>query len=247
MAFEQLTRAELRTRLQGRYEAVPFWTTDEANDAINESLWAWNLLTGRWKRRVVLPTTPMQYELALPSDLTFRMRVLWNGLPLSPTSRDELNYGRPGWRQETTASGGSTPTRPTLWAPVSLSLIYIWPIDAVGHNSWLVDGVSDTPILITDDQYVDLGESDVNLLLGYALHTVCLKQGGDSWAATRDLFTAFLAAAGAENSLITTSQAYRQFLGLDRRDLKPNKGAPSSVAGLVSAVSRGDAGETEAP
>lgn len=236
MAYQQLTRAQLRTRLEARVESVPFWTTPEANDAINEALQFWGLLTGRWKRREILTSTANTYELALPGALTYRMRVTFNGLPMSPTSRAELNDGRYRWRQETSADGGDVPNRPMLWAPVSLSLIYIWPMDAYGHNSFLLDGVSATPVLVTDGQYVDLGEEDVNVLLGYALHTLTFKLGGPRFAATMDLFKATLAAAAAENALITTSQMYRQVMGLDRRDLKPFRVATASVADLAASA-----------
>jgi hypothetical protein len=167
--------------------------------------------------------------------MVYRMRLAFNGYPLSPTSMDDLNNGRANWRRETTASGGGVPTRPTLWAPVSLTLLYIWPADAAGNNALVIDGVSDTPTLVNGGDFVDLSEADVNLQLGYALHAASLKKGGPWFAATQHLFRAFLQAAGEENDLITTSQAYRRALGLQQDPLKVLKRGESSVSQLVKA------------
>lgn len=232
MPYQSLTLADLRTRLQQRMEAVPFWTTADANDAINEALCTWNMLTGRWTQTIVIPTTRLTYELGLPSSLVYGMRVAFNGQPLTPTAEAALDLGRPRWRTETTADGGSVPTRPTLWCPVSLQLLYIWPMDAVGANSWTLDGVMDTPQLTADGDYVNLADADISTLLGFALHVLLLKKGGPWFAQTLPLFDAFIAAAAAENSLITTSQWYRTWAGRRGRDLAPLQQQPSPVANL---------------
>ena len=233
MPYTQITLAQLQTRLKARWETVPYWTDDEATIYLNEALQCWGMLTGRWKRRITLNTTQNTYELGLPASMTYRMRVAFNGYPLSPTSVDDLNNGQAAWRTQTTADGGSIPTRPTLWAPVSLNLIYLWPQDAVGNNGLVLDGVSDTPVLVNAGDFVDLSEADVNLLLGYALHAASLKKGGPWFAATQHLFKAFLLAAGEENTLITTSQMYRRAAGLDDDVLKPLKQGQSSVTKLA--------------
>lgn len=220
MAYAQYDLTNLLQRLSDRYEGAPFWTTPEATQAINEGLCTWNLLTGRWTVRTVMATTPQEYEYVTPAPLSYRTRLLWNNLPLSPSSREDLNNGRPNWRKETTISGGAVPTRPMLWAPVSLNLIYIWPADYPGHNALTLDGVMQTPQLETPGQYVDLGEDDLSILLGFALHVLAYKKGSLWFSATLPYFRSFLAAAGEENALITTSQIYRQFMGLDHRDLK---------------------------
>jgi hypothetical protein len=179
------------------------------------------MLTGRWVTRAVMQTTPGEYEYVMPAPISYRTRVLWNNQPLSPSSREDFNNGRPNWRQETTASGGSVPTQPTLWAPVSLELIYLWPADATGHNGLTVDGIMATPQLSAPGDYVDLGQDDLSVLLGFCLHVLSYKLGSVWFQATLPYFQAFLRAAGEENQLITTAQIYRLFMGIDRRDLKP--------------------------
>ncbi len=121
----------------------------------------------------------------------------------------------------------------TLWAPVSLTLIYIWPADGVGHNALTADGVSATPQLVNNADFVDLAEADVSVLLGCALHLVSFKKGSLWFQATLPYFVAFLRAAAEENALISTSQAYRRFMGLIHRDQKPLDNAPSSVGAMV--------------
>ena len=231
--YQSITLAQLRTRLQELWEGVPFWTAAEANRAINEALREWNFLTGRWVGTVVVPCTALNYDYAIPNAILYRTRVSWNSRPMSVSSRQDLNYGRPHWREESTVSGGDVPARPMLWVPVSLRLIYIWPMDAGGHNALTVEGVATTPVLTADGDYVDLAEADISVLLGYALHVAAFKKGGGWFTQSVGYFRTFLMAAGQENSLITTSQVYRRFMGLDHRDQKPTIGAPASLDRIV--------------
>ena len=236
--YQAITLAQLRTRLQEMYEGVPFWTTTEATDALNEGLRFWNALTGRWKTRIVIPTTPgPTLTYLLPAPLLYRARVTFNGIPMSPSSREDLLNGRPHWYLETTASGQGVPTVPTLFSPRSLTTIDIWPMDAVGGNSLMVDGVAETPVLVADTDFVDLAEADVSNLLGYALHCVSLKKGGPWFQSTMGYFLAFLKAAGEENDLITTSQMYRRVMGLDNR-WKVSALPGSSVSQLAAQIAK---------
>lgn len=221
MGYTALTLADLRVRLQQYTEAVPFWTTPEANRAINEALRTWNVLTGRWHGRITLDTTPTNPDYALPTAILYRARVLWNGLPLTGTSYQALQSAHPRWLTDTTASGGEVPTRPRVWCPISLRTILIWPADAVAHNSLTVEGVATTPVLTNDADFVDLAEADVSILLPFALHVLTFKKGGQWFAATAPAFAKFLRAAAEENQLLTTSAAYRRWAGLTRRDEKP--------------------------
>jgi len=239
MAYQSITLAQLLVRLGDKVENQPYWTSDEGTRAINEGLRTYGLLTGRWHQRLVIPTTAMNIDYGFDASLLYRTRVAFNGFTMDPSSREDLNNGRPHWRTESTASGGSTPTRPTLWAPVSLQLIYIWPQDAVGGNALTLDGVSATPVLVNAGDYVDLGEEDISILLGYALHALSLKKGGPWFAATQPLFVQFLQAAAAENSLISTSQAYRRFMGLDHRDQKPFREVVATLSQLIGSLQTG--------
>lgn len=238
MPYISLTWSELRERLKDRTDCVPFWSADELLDATNESLRLWNVLVGQWRRQAVVPTVANQYLYALPSTLLYRTRVTFTSLPLSSSSREELNLGRPRWRSETTTTGGDVPTRPTLFAPVSLQSIYIWPADAVGGTNLLVDGVSVTPVLVEDGDTLDLSSDTIDPILGLAQHILTFKKAGEAFSLTEPLFKAFLKAAAEQNSLIKTSTVYRRAMGLDQRALKPFRGVPTEldqIAGVTRA------------
>jgi hypothetical protein len=225
--LDTFTLVDLRERLADRYEDVPFWTADDCNDALNEALLVWNLLTGYWRTTLELPAIAYTWDYDLTEALVFGARVQYNDQPLDVTSLWELDQGRPGWRSETTASGGSVPTKPLLWAPVSLLYIHIWPAPIVSGGTYTVDGVAATPRLRFDDDTVDLGEELLAPLLDGALHMAAFVEGGDRFTATDAHWQAFLAAAVEHNGQLTRSALFRRYLGLDRgRDLRPTRGVP---------------------
>lgn len=234
MAYTTTTLAQLKIGMQERWDSAVFWTDEEARLAINEALRFWNLLVGRWHARLTLSTVAAQVEYALGATLIYGARVTVGGVPLTVTSTLELDLGRPTWRGETTASGGDVPTVPTLWAPISLQQIVIWPATAgVIVNGLIVDGVAATPVLVEDGDLIDMGEELHDPLLDFALHVAAFKEGGPRWQATLPYFTTLLKAAAEENSLLKVSRAYRRAAGLDRRrDLQPTLGVPTQIDGL---------------
>jgi hypothetical protein len=235
------TLAELQTLMAQRWDSVVFWTAEEARLALNESLREWNLLTGRWRTRVTVTTTPGSPEIALPGSMTYGMRVTTAAsLPLIPSSLAEFDLGRPSWRLETTTSGGAVPTRPLMFAPLSLTRLAIWPAYPLA-TALLVDGVLATPILVNPADTVNLGEEIIDVVADMALHVAAFKEAGARWRATRPYFELFLQAAAEENSLLKQHQAYRRFAGLDRRrDLQPSTGAPSQMTGVAAQFSHHD-------
>ena len=246
MPYTTTTLSEIRERLRDKYEQVPFWDQEEARLAINEALLVWGLFTGFWKQRVTIATIPNQYLYGLPSSLIYRMRVEFStssgasaGTVVESTGREDLDNGRPRWRQETTASGGSVPTAPAVWVPVSLQSIYLWPAHAVGSGSLILDGVSATPILVDDPDTIDVGDDLLTALLGYALHVLAFERPGPWFAGTFSYFVDFLKLAGEQNSQIKTSQIYRRALGQDYRWLKPLTGVPTQIDRLAAQVTQG--------
>ena len=246
MPYTTTSLADLQTLMAQRWDQVVFWTPEEARLALNETLREWNLLTGRWRTLVYVAADGYTPYVPLPATLTYGMRVTTsNAQPLTPTSTSELDLGRPAWRWETVESGGDVPTVPTLWAPVGLTEIAIWPAWASAPQALAVNGVMRTPVLRLPTDTVDLGEEIVDVLADFALHVVAFKEAGDRWRATRPYFEAFLQAAADENSLLKQHQAYRRWAGLDRRrDYQPTTGAPTQLQGVVAAFSRHDQAET---
>lgn len=239
MPYTTTTLADLQQLMVQRWDQVVFWTPEEARLALNEALREWNLLTGRWRTRVALSALAATPEIALPGVLTYAMRVITAaGAPVHPTSILELDLGEPQWRLQTAAA-------PTLWAPVSLTQIAIWPSYPAAASAALVcDGVMRTPVLVAPTDLVDLGEEILDVLTDMALHVAAFKEAGDRWRATRPYFETFLQAAADENALLNTNQAYRRYAGLDRRrDLQPSTGAPNQLQGVTAQFSRHDQAE----
>lgn len=231
MAYTVLTLSELRKRLRARRDGILQWTVEEERLALNEALRTWNLLTGRWRRSAAQNTGIGTVEYTLPSTLLYGMRVTVNGTPLTITSEPELDLMRPNWRSETVASGGSVPTTPTLWAPVSLLTVAIWPaMNSVVANGFVAEGVSATPVLVEEGDTLDLGQEFLDDLLNFTLHLLAFKVGGQTWAATRGAFEAFMQAAAEENGVIKRNQLFRRWAGFDRRrDLRPTRGAATRL------------------
>lgn len=241
MPFAVTTLADLKALLRQRTDGSVWWVDEEARLALNEALRLWNLLTGRWRRRVTLSTGAGTVEYALPSTLIYGTRVLSVGRALTATSTLELDLMRPTWRSETTASGGAVPTVPLLWAPISIQRIAIWPATAgIVLSGLTIDGVSNTPVLVEDADFIDASEEVVDYLADFALHVLAFTGERSVWLATRLLYQQFLQAAAEENGVLKRNLRFRKYAGLDRRrDLQPAKDAPTR---LDSFVQRGGGG-----
>lgn len=214
MPYQQITLAQLRQDLADTWEGVPFWTVIDANRALNEALLWWNLYTGQWRRLEIVPATANEHIYTLSSTLILPGRVHFSSYPMDITSVPALNNAHPGWRGETTATSGA-PSRPTLWAPVGLTRIAVWPAPAAGAQSFVVDGVRETPLLIFDTDTVDLGQEEHLAILGEAQHVAAFKEGSQRWKATQLNHQEFLRAAARKNGRLYASTLFRKAMGLD--------------------------------
>ena len=215
MPYTRVTRSDLRQRLQRKWEEVPFWTPVEANSAINEALQWYNLYTGVWRERAVLPTVADQVLYTVSAPLMGAVRMEFNGRSLAMTSLADLDNGRPDWQSETTADTG-VPTQPTLWAPVGFTQFALWPADAVGQNSLQIDGLLVTPTLTEDWQFVDLDDSELDPLVGEALHIAAFKDPGRS-PRTAGWHQQFLQTVLRHNARLNSSDLFRQAAGTDQQ------------------------------
>lgn len=211
MAFQNITFAQMRVMLIQRWDGVPFWTNAEADSAIVEALRMWNLLTGMWKTRAVYTTIANDQWILTPGAITYNMRASFNDHSLEPASLMEMDSGFPNWEGQMTSDGGDIPTSPRFWIPAGLNLIAIWPGDGTGNNSLVIDGVAVTP---TTGMFVDLPQSEINAILGYALHVASFKDAA-RWPLTMEMYKSFLMAATKYNNKLTASALYRKILGLD--------------------------------
>lgn len=216
MAYQRTTLATLRTRLQERYESVPFWSNSEALQGLNEALRKWNLYVGQWKTRATVATVANQvwYNMA-PSTIVYPLRAEWQSFPLSVCDVDAMDAFRANWEAETSASGGTVPAQPQMLIPAGLNLFALWPADSVGSSNMVLDGIRSTPVLVADTDFVDLGEEELHALLGEALCILAFKEGGARWTACQRFHQEFLQAAASKNQRLKVSFIYRKYAGLD--------------------------------
>lgn len=219
MAFASFTLAVLRARLQDRWESAGLWVDVEANAAINEALRTWNTLTATWYKTISTTTpAPASPYVAVPGTLTFRSRVQFGAATtawLRRSSLPDLSQGRPGWRGETTATGGVVPAVPKIWAPFGLTRLVLWPYDAATGSTLTVEGVANTPVLSADGDFVDLSQAQFSALLAEAHHIAAFKLGGARFAATATQHQQFLQAAARQNTILLASAQFRRAAGLD--------------------------------
>lgn len=224
MAFQRVTLATLRTDLLAHWGSVAFWSNEEARLAFNEALRYWNLFTGRWRTRIVMATTANTVWYTTSSSLSLNAQIAFNERPLGFATLPGLDRAQPNWEGERTTTGGDVPTRPTAWAPAGWTRFAIWPADAAGSNSLVVDGVRVTPTLVNDEDWVDLGEGDHDVLVGYALHVAAFKRGGELFRATLPLYSQFLEAAADQNERLRGTSFYRTAMLMAKdRSLRPDR------------------------
>lgn len=215
MAYTTYTLTDMIAQLKVRYESVPFWSDAEATIALNEAMRKWNMLTGMWKERITMPTAiGGEAFYSLPGSMVYGMRIEYEGRPLQQTTLFDLDNGRPGWQNQST-SDADVPNTVKVWAPISLMLFAIWPVDAVGGHTLTIDGVAATPVMVNPTDDIDMSPSTFNAILGEALYIVAFKEGTLRWQGTADLHKMFLSQAMRENERLNASSLFRHAIGLD--------------------------------
>lgn len=228
MAYTAVTRAQLRTMLQERYNAVPYWIATEANDAINEALRQFNLYTGFWRGSATVLTVANDPFLTVSNTLTKATRITRPGKTLTRKSIVEFYRYRRNWRTQTTASGAPVPTTVQEWAPIGLTAFAIWPADAVGGLTLTVEAVKITPILTADGQFVDVGQEELDLLLDEMLWILTFKMPSER-EKQQARHQNFLQGCLDRNDQLRSSSYFRAALGLDQEQrLEPTRARNTS-------------------
>lgn len=242
-AFQNTTLATLQARLAERYDGQVFWTADQARRAINEGLRIWNLITGAWRGSsaglLTLPGDPYLFVGGTVEKVT---QVKIGTRVLNPVSLQQLDQLSRNW--EGTSAPAATSCR--YWAPVGLSVIALSPADAFpAQQAITVDGVVAAPILVNVGDFLDLGDEEINTLLGYALHVLSFAKGIAAMAATRPLYIAFIKSAADRNAVFAASSIYRKMIGIDfTRFALPMKNDQTATAGqaLIATQDQGSPG-----
>lgn len=243
MGYQNTTLTQLLQRLSERTEFQPFWTSDQARRAINEGLRLWSLITGTWQTAFASTTVPNDPYQVITGTLVKGTRVTINGQRLYQSSLFALDRSIRNWEGTTTATAGA-PTRPMYWAPVGLTEIAIYPADATVLGSPLiVDGVRDATLLVNAGDFLDLGDEEINTLLGYALHVLSFYKGAEALARTRPLFVAFFHAAAKRNAVFAASNLYRKVVGVDwTRYDRPMETSSVQTDAALQAIGSGSTG-----
>ncbi len=232
MAYNLVDLATLRTSLFTRVDTSRHWVNEEARLALNDTLLFWNLLTGMWRRQLTPTIQPGgDPYVFLASTMIWPMRMeLATGALIEKTSIAALDYAIPGWEGQQIGDAG-VPTAITFWAPRSLQFFVIWPRVAVA-TTVLFDGVSDTPVLVNDGDFIDLDEGLHDVVLNYAAHLLQWKDGGVRLRSTDAARIALILAAGDTNAQLKATAIYRRAAGLDadrehRPRLVPEEAQPA--------------------
>jgi hypothetical protein len=201
--------SDMQSRLSDRLQRSSFWATSELTAYLNDALRVWSTLTGYWKKRILLTTIATLPYYNLAGYLTFGMHVEFNGIPLIQSTVFNWDKGYPYWE------GQPSPNGPVEWAPIGISLFAIRPTDAVGGNSLIVDGVSNAPVLAQPNDFIDIGDEELDALLKECQYLAAFKEGGQEFESALPLHQQFLKAAAVKNEKLMASAIFRRAMGLD--------------------------------
>ena len=215
MAYTRVTLSTLDARLQERCgDNNVWWVEDERRDAINEAISCWQAMTGNWTASYPL-TADGSFFYPVPKQLTCLTRVLYNGVPLEPTSLPELDYGFSGWE-------GTAAATPQFWTPSGINEFAVYPAPASGI--FTLEGFTEAPWLSARGDFIDIGDEDLTAVLQYGHHFLTFKEAGAELEATTPEMQAFMGAATGRNCRLRATTFYRRWAGLDRAaDERPDK------------------------
>ena len=230
MPFQNTTLTALLARLALRYESAPYWSQTAATFALVEAIRLWNLFTGMACLSVNVQTIVDDPYIDLTTASTgiatqqwlkvTRVRLAATQRELNPISLAGLDAAFPGWEAHTTLTT-FVATQPRYWAPAGMARIAIYPKDTSvvsggnGPRTLVVDAISCANVLVSGGDFLDLGDDELSILAGYALHVLSFSKGARALADTRPLYLAFLQAAAEKNAVFAASSVYRKIIGQD--------------------------------
>jgi len=231
MAYQRITLATLKQRLQEKVgNSTNFWIAPEGRDALNEAICYWQGLTGEWTevRGLTLTGDPIQ---DLPSQSVSLIRVSYvsstnsfgPGTSMVMTSLSELDNGFPGW--------SITSDTPSMWAPVGITKIAIYPQASVGYLR--LESYKEAPTLFSDPDYIDIGDEELVRLLGYAQWYLSFKEGvKEAVENVEPVMKQMVMAAIVRNRRLNKSAFYRDYTGYQREEQQRPARTPSASPGI---------------
>jgi hypothetical protein len=213
--YTRYTLGDLIDQLTERLgENSTFWVHDEKRDSLNEALNVWQLMVGEFTFGITLGVTGGTFY-SVPAQIGAIQRVLFNGSSLTLSSVNELDLGNPGWQ--------GVEDDPEFYVLMGVNLFALSPQPSSGTIS--IEGISETPTLTNDGDYVMLGDEVRNRILDYAEHYCSFKEGVGEFDSQMTGFGLFIDAAGKRNSVLLATALYRQWMGRNREE----QGRPSEV------------------
>jgi len=229
MAYARTTLATLKSRLATQIGGQgKFWSAHEQEDAINEALAVWQLLTGDFVATATCTASGNLVEVFDPTGVSTAtlnpaplniIRLAQGATALQPLTVVDLDQEKYGWRVASTST-------PTYWAPYGLSHVVVYP-QAGTTNTYTATYYRGDRILTSDSSYVNLGDEELEKILDYAQWYLSFKESvKEGLANTGPLKEMFLLAARLRNAKLAGTAMYNRFMGLD--------GAAQTLLGTVA-------------
>jgi hypothetical protein len=211
-----------------------FYNQSEYNNALNEALAVWQLLTGEWTA---------EYSQAIPADTdvvsvdttaypvpmgVIRIRravgTATTGTPLYPMSLFEMDQET---HQRPSADSGTV----EHWAPLGYDSFVVHPPASTTQTVGIMYLSADPRVNLDDTTYIDLGDEEIQSIVEYAHWFLTFKEGMDeAFENTSPLKDLFLTAARLRNHKLRNTAPYRDYLAMPRdegtpsRDIKEQEG-----------------------
>lgn len=206
--YNLFTLSQLRDLLTARVgNNSVFWDSQEKTDSINEALNVWQSMVGEWTVGITIVADGSTFY-SVPTQIAAIQRILFGGLPLTMSSVNELDMGFPGWQ--------GVSDDPQFWTLNGINLFGLSPQPSTGVIT--IEGISETPTLINDADYVMLGDEQLNRILDYAEHYCSFKEGAGEFDSSQTGFNLFIQAAAKRNSNLLATALYREWMGRNREE-----------------------------
>lgn len=206
--YNLFTLSQLRDLLTARVgNNSVFWISQEKTYAINEALNVWQIMVGEWTLGITMVADGSTFY-SVPTQIAAIQRILFGGIPLTMASLNELDMGFLGWQ--------GVNDDPQMWTLNGINLFGLSPQPSSGVIT--IEGISETPVLINDADYVMLGDEQLNRILDYAEHYCSFKEGAREFDSSQSGFNLFIQAASKRNSNLLATALYREWMGRNREE-----------------------------
>jgi hypothetical protein len=221
MAIGSYTRAQIRAKIQAKLDSSPFWTATEINDAVNEAMQVYGLMTGLWKVRTTAVTVASDNRIQLDPAYLRPFRITVAGAPLMQATLTDLDNARPNWENESTTSGGDVPTTVRAWIPTNWTIqsgspkaeFAIWPTDDAGGTTLTIDAYATPPVLANDSDVMDIDDADLEAVMAKALIILSFKKPASLKAGLQAWQGEFSHMIAVRNARLAASDQFKKIYG----------------------------------